>query len=178
MARVVGKRRTREHQIADLSIHPIEGPVLRCGWVVERIAHDDGIDLEVNTFDRSGPVQEGPMLHQLKATKRLPLRPGATSISFGVERADLARWLAEIIPVILIVHDASKDLAYWLYVQSYFRRLPEFNLFAPGRTVTLYLPVTNVVARAAVRRFAHFRDRVVAQIRKVVHDEGAAGPLR
>jgi hypothetical protein len=178
MAKVVRKRRTREHVIADLSIHHIEGHVLRCGWVVERIAHDYGIDLEMNTFDRSGQVQEGPILLQLKATRRLPLRPGAISIAFRVERTDLARWLAEIFPVILMVYDASKDQAYWLDVQSYCRRLPGFNLFAAGQTITLYLPVANVVTRAAVRRFARFRDQVVAQICEVVHDEDAAGPLR
>jgi hypothetical protein len=178
MAKVLRKRRTPEHVIADLSVHHVEGHVLRCGWVVERIIYDYGLDLAISTFDRSGQVQEGPILLQLKATHRLRLRPGATVIPFRVERTDVGRWLAEVFPVILIVYDASKDIAYWLYVQSYFRRLPGFNLFAAGQTITVYLPVTNVPTPAAVRQFARFRDRVLAQIREVVHDENAAGPLR
>ena len=77
MAKVVRKCRTREHVIADLSVHHVEGHVLRCGWVIERI-----------------------------------------------------------------------------------------------------IQVTNVVTPAAVRRFARFRDRVVAQIREVVHHGDATDPLR
>ena len=56
MAKVLRKRRTREHVIADLSVHHVEGHVLRCGWVVERIVYDYGLDLEINTFDRSEQV--------------------------------------------------------------------------------------------------------------------------
>ena len=121
MARLRRKRRTREHVIADLSVHHVEGHVLRCGWVVERVAHDYGIDLELHTFDRSGQVQEGEVLLQIKATDRLRRRSGETPVSFRVDRRDVVRWRAELFPVILILFDARKDVAYWLYVQSYFR---------------------------------------------------------
>jgi hypothetical protein len=178
MAKLRRKRRTREHIIADLSVHHIEGHVLRCGWVVERVAHDYGIDLELHTFDRSGQVQAGEILLQLKATDRLRVRPGATTVPFRVERSDLIRWLAEPFPVILIVYDARKDIASWLYVQSYFRRLKGFSLFTAGETVTIQLPVANIVTRTAVRKFARFRDFVVAQNRELIHDEDAPGPLR
>src|SRR5207302_7634395 len=98
MARPRRKRRTREHVLADLSVHHIEGHVLRCGWVVERMAHDYGIDLELHTFDRTG----------------------------------------------------RRDVAYWLYIQSYFRRLKGFSLFTAGETVTIQLPIANVVTRKAI----------------------------
>jgi Domain of unknown function (DUF4365) len=178
MAKVIRKRRTREHVIADLSVHHVEGHVLRCGWVVERMAHDYGIDLELHTFDRSGQVQAGEILLQLKATDRLRVRPGATTIPFRVDRSDVIRWLAEPFPVILIVYDARKDVAYWLYVQSYFRRLTGFSLFTAGQTVTIQIPIANIVTRTALRKFARFRDYVAAQNRELIHDEDATGPLR
>jgi hypothetical protein len=178
MARLRRKRRTREHIIADLSVHHVEGHVLRCGWVVERIAHDYGIDLKMLTFDRSGQVQEGEVLLQVKATDRLRRRPAAESVPFRVARSDLISWRAERLPVILILYDARKDIAYWLYVQSYFHRLKGFNLFRAGETITVHIPLVNVVTPATVRKFARFRDLVVAQMQEVIHEEEAAHPLR
>jgi hypothetical protein len=178
MARLRRKRRTREHILADLSVHHVEGHVLRCGWVVERIVHDYGIDLELHTFDRSGQVQAVEILLQLKATERLRLRVGATSFSFRIDRSDLVLWLSEVCPVILIIYEGRRDIAYWLYVQSYFRRLKGFNLFTVGQTVTVHVPTANLLTRAAVRKFARFRDAVVAQNRQVIHDEDAADPVR
>ena len=80
--------------------------------------------------------------------------------------------------MILIVYDARKDKAYWLYVQSYFRRLKGFTLFTLGQTFTVHHSTANVLAKASVRRFARFRDRVHAQMREVIHDEDATDSLR
>jgi hypothetical protein len=178
MARVRRKRRTREHVIADLSVHHVEGHVLRCGWIVEKTTHDYGIDLQLVTFDRAGEYEVGEILMQLKASDRLRVRPGQTTIVVRIDLRDLAVWLHKPMPVILIVNDARKNVAYWLYVQSYFRRQQEFNLFTAGQTITVYLPTQNVVTPGALRQFARFRDRVVAQLRDVRHDEDATDPLR
>src|SRR6266487_1302540 len=102
MAKLRRKRRTREHVIADLSVHHVEGHVLRCGWVVERVTHDYGIDLLLTTFDREGEVEEGWVLLQLKASDRLRVRPGQKTFSFRIDRRDLVHWLAQLMPVILI----------------------------------------------------------------------------
>ena len=53
------KRRTREHVIADLSVHHVEGFVLRCGWTVERTRHDYGLDLLMRTYSGSGEIESG-----------------------------------------------------------------------------------------------------------------------
>jgi hypothetical protein len=178
MAKLRRKRRTREHIIADLSVHHVEGHVLRCGWVIERIVHDYGIDLELFTFDPSGDAEAGTILLQVKATQRLRVRKGAKTFSFRVERSDLVRWLAELFPVILVVYDARKDAAWWLYVQRYFQRLSGFNLFAAGQTVTVRLPTANTVTPKAIRQFAGFRDRIASRLRENSHDEDADDPVR
>jgi hypothetical protein len=46
------KRRTRAHVIADRSVNHVERYALICGFVVERMTHDCGIDLEL--FPRPG----------------------------------------------------------------------------------------------------------------------------
>jgi hypothetical protein len=53
------KRRTREHVIADLAVHHVEGHALRSGFVLERVVHDYGLDVELYTFNHRGEVEEG-----------------------------------------------------------------------------------------------------------------------
>lgn len=178
MTRPRRKRRTREHVLADLSMNHVERHVLRCEWIVERMLHDYGIDLELFTFDKQGEVEEGMVQMQLKASERLALRSGTGTLSFRLDRADLALWLAQPMPVILILYEARTDTAYWLYVQDYFRRRKDFNLFTAGKTVTVAIPATNVVTPAAIRRFRRFRDRVLKQMRKVIHEDDTPDPLR
>jgi hypothetical protein len=40
------KTRTREHVIADLAVNHVERQVLLCGFTLERIVHDYGLDLK------------------------------------------------------------------------------------------------------------------------------------
>ncbi len=71
---MVRKRRTREHMIADLSANHVERYALRCGFTVERIVHDYGIDLTLSTYSASGEIENGLVYIQLKATDRLRVR--------------------------------------------------------------------------------------------------------
>jgi hypothetical protein len=47
------KRRTREHVIADLSVHHVEGLALKCGYTVQRTIADYGYDLRLETFSEA-----------------------------------------------------------------------------------------------------------------------------
>ena len=67
-------------------------------------------------------------------------------------------------PIVLVVYDGRKDIAYWIYIQSYFNQLSGFQLFAAGKTVTVRVPITNFVHTAAIRKFSRFRERVVQQM--------------
>jgi hypothetical protein len=177
MKKLPRKRRTREHVIADLSVNYVERHALHCGFVVERVGHDYGVDLELFTFNQKGEIEEGKILLQLKASDRLPIRANQPAFSLRIDRRDLVLWLAQPMPVLLIVYDVRKEVAYWLYIQSHFRRLKDFNLFTAGTRVTVRIPVANVVTPTAKRRFARFRDAVLEQMRKVIHDEGYAHHL-
>jgi hypothetical protein len=68
--RAARKKRTREHLIADLSVHHVEGHILRCGFTAERVVHDYGADLYMTTYAASGEVENDFVLFQLKATDR------------------------------------------------------------------------------------------------------------
>ncbi|HYT92575.1 MAG TPA: DUF4365 domain-containing protein [Gemmataceae bacterium] len=165
------KRRTREHVIADLSANHVERHALLCGFSVERIVHDYGVDLILFTYNKHGETQPGSVFLQLKATERLKILAGGDVIAFRIDRADLLAWLEEMVPVILVVYDARTEVAYWLYVQAYFERQPGFDPTRGGAQVTVHVPKTNIVDSAAVRRFATFRDRVHGQAKQAVHHE-------
>ena len=120
------KRRTRSHVIADLSVNHVERHVLLCGCTVERFWHDYGYDLLLTTYNANGEVENGDVRLQVKATDFLRYRRDGQSSSFRVEAVDLHLWLREIMPVSLIVYDALREDAYWLYVQAYFRRSCKF----------------------------------------------------
>jgi len=165
------KRRTREHVLADLSAHHAEGHALRCGFSVERVAHDYGIDLVLFTYERNGECEPGNVFLQLKATDRLKLVSGGQQIAVRIDRADLLRWLEQTMPVILVVYDGKTDLAYWLYVQAHFEKQTGFDPAHVGEQVTVHVPLANVLNQSAIRRFASFRGRICRQARKVVRHE-------
>lgn len=83
------KRRTREHVIADLSVNHVERQALLCGFSVERLVHDYGIDLELLTFNRRGEIEEGKILVQVKASDRLHIRPRKPTFTLQIDRRDL-----------------------------------------------------------------------------------------
>lgn len=163
------KKRTREHVIADLGVKHVERAILRCGFSAERVFHDYGLDLYMSTYDPVGEAENGMVLLQVKATDHLKLRADGEAVLFRVERTDLDWWLAETLPVILVVYDARADLAYALYVQAHFTGK---GVGRPaGRTVTVHIPTENVLNEAAVRRFGVAKTRVVRQMKEVRHSE-------
>jgi hypothetical protein len=165
------KRRTREHVIADLSVNHVERQVLLCGFSVERIEHDYGIDLILFTYDAEGEIENGEVWLQIKATDRLKMKATQSLVSFRIARTDLRTWLHEPMPVILVVYDAGLEVAYWLYVQAYFEGRAGFDIKKAAATLTVNIPTRQVLNPATVRRFAAFRNNVLAQTRGGIHHE-------
>jgi hypothetical protein len=160
----VRKRRTRSHIIADLSANHVERHALLCGYSVERVAHDYGIDLLLYTYNDDGEIENEMVKIQLKATDTPLLRNEGQTVAFVVQRADLDYWLGERLPVMLIVYDASTDTAYWLHVQEYFREQGGFDLTMVGETITVYLNLSDVVNTDAMRQFARRKAAVLAHL--------------
>jgi hypothetical protein len=162
------KKRPREHIIADLSVNHVERYVLLCGYSVERVEYDYGFDLVIFTYDANGEIENGQIYVQLKATDSLRILADQQTIAFPVKRSDLELWLFEPMPCILIVYDAQSDVAYWLYLQSYFEHWEGFDLSQVGESITVHLPKANRVDREAIKQFARYRDDVLRQIQDVI----------
>ena len=164
------KRRTRQHVIADLGVNHVERYVLLAGFTTERRLHDYGIDLVVSTYDPSGEIEQGEMLLQVKATDRLTTIRDEAFVTVRIDRRDLRAWLAESLPVILVVFDGKSERAWWLYVQAEYGGTKRFQVSSGTGTTTLRIPITNGLDTDAFGRFRGFRNRVLAQIRGVIHD--------
>src|SRR5262245_2670641 len=62
------KQRTRQHVIADLGVHFLEGFILEEGYTARRLDSDYSYDLVMNTFDANGYAEPGPIYFQVKAS--------------------------------------------------------------------------------------------------------------
>ena len=144
------KRRTRQHVIADLGVNHVERIFLLAGHTADRFTHDYGIDLTVNTFSETGEVESGAISIQVKSTERIKFHSDGSTFPLRIETRDLRAWLMEWEPVVLVAYDATAERAYWLHVQAYAK---EFNLDEDvgGRTVTLRIPVSNLLDVIAVQ---------------------------
>jgi hypothetical protein len=144
-----GKRRTREHVIAALSVNHVERMVLKCGFVVQRSDPDYGYDLRLETFDERGNVEAGHMPLQLKATDDIEEYALATeeAFSFPISTKDYRLWSEEVMPVFLILYDAVLEEAYWLHAQGDHRTQPRPD----GDTIRVHVPRHQVLGVRTIR---------------------------
>jgi Domain of unknown function (DUF4365) len=158
------KQRTRQHIIADLSSNFVERFALLCGYSVERFFSDYGLDLTILTYDDNGEVEPNHFYIQLKATEQIKSSPNASTLPLRVDRSDLALWLIEAMPVILVLFEAQTETAYWTYVQAYFQQRPDFDLTKIGQTYTMRLKKVDIVDTATMRQFACYKQRITQQM--------------
>jgi Domain of unknown function (DUF4365) len=157
------KQRTRQHIIADLSVNHVERQALLCGYAAERVRYDYGYDLAIWTYTESGEIEPGQFLVQVKATDAINFLADRTRIALRLDQRDLNLWLGDFLPVFLILYDAQVDIAYWLYVQAYFRALgPAFDPSQIGQTYTVYFNSHDILSSAAIEKFAEYRTHLTS----------------
>src|SRR5262245_34123850 len=111
------KRRVRSHVIADLSVNYIEKYVFKKKFIVECKVHDYGYDMVIETFNRYGEFERGQIKVQAKAQDQITILKGK-KITFNCDIRDLRTWYFETDPVILVLYDAKKERAFWIYIQN------------------------------------------------------------
>jgi hypothetical protein len=151
------KQRTRQHVIADLSVHHVEGFILEEGHTAERLTSDYSYDLLLRTYNEQGYAEPAIVFIQLKAAENL--RPVGSGYAFDVDIRDYHLWIHEEMPVILILFDASRRKAYWLAVQEYFRerkvRIPKKG----AKSVRVRVPKRQPVNLRAIQRFRDLKSK-------------------
>jgi hypothetical protein len=160
------KRRTRQHVIADLSAHHVEGFILHEGHTAQRFSSDYSYDLLLRTFDEDGYAEPGLVFIQLKAAENLEAVDA--DYVFDVDIRDYNLWIREEEPVILNLYDASRKKAYWLAVQRYFRedatRQPERGV----KSVRVRVPGKAIVNRRAIQRIRKLKGDQSTPVLRVI----------
>ena len=143
------KQRTRQHVIADLSVNYVERIMLEAGHVALRLTTDYGYDIAMTTFDAEGFTEPGLVLFQLKASD--DLSPSGEFYTYDLDIRDYNLWRFEDMPVILILHDATKKKAYWLHVQEYFLEDASRRPKKGAKTIRVRVPSGRIFNRRAVQ---------------------------
>jgi hypothetical protein len=149
------KQRTRQHVIADLSAHHVEGFILEEGHTAQRFSSDYSYDLLLRTFDERGYAEPGLVYIQLKAAESLEVV--GSDYVFDADVRDYNLWIREEQPVILILYDASRRKAYWLAVQRYFREGEQRRPERGAKSVRMRIPTRSLVNRRAIKRLRELK---------------------
>jgi hypothetical protein len=160
------KKRTREHVLADLSANHVEKVALSCGYAVDRVWHDYGLDLALYTFDERGFLESGVVWIQAKASDEPKKSRDESAVLVRLQRRDILAWIADAYPVILVAYDARADRAYWLTIQRHFAGPRTFGKLK-AKTITVPIPVANRLNERAVRDFARQKAAILAPRREL-----------
>jgi hypothetical protein len=160
-SRILGprKQRTRQHVIADLSVHYLEGFILEAGHTAQRFGSDYGYDLVMSTFDQEGYVEPGSVYFQVKAMETLDA--SGTNYVYDLDIRDYNLWIRESMPVVLALFDASRRRAYWLGVKEYFNAGVARQPKKGARSVRIRVPKRQIVNGRAIAKMRALKRAVV-----------------
>ena len=152
------KQRTRQHRIEDFGMNHIEFQILLADCTMQRQYYDYGYDAFINTYNENGEPENGTILIQLKSTDHLKVSEGKKAILFDLDKRDLELWLNSHEPVIFVIYDAQKRIAYWLDLLDYFQinrdKLKKVNKF-----VRVYIPFEDVFTDKIVQIFRNIKNK-------------------
>jgi hypothetical protein len=151
------KQRTRQHVIADLSVHHVERFVLEEGHTAQRLSSDYGYDLIMFTYDENGYIEPGAVFFQFKASETLAVV--GNDYVFDLDIRDYRLWMLERAPVVLILFDASRKRAYWLAIQDYFRKNVTCQPKKGAKTVRVHVAERQVVNRRAIAKMRDLKQQ-------------------
>lgn len=148
------KQRTRQHIIADLSIHHVERYILESGHTAQRLGSDYGYDLLVTTFDEYGYVEPGSIYFQFKAMETL--RASRTDYVYDLDIRDYNLWIREAATVIFVLFDASRRRSYWVAIQRYFDHV-EHRPPKGAKTVRIRVPRRQAINHQAIEQIRELK---------------------
>jgi hypothetical protein len=150
------KQRTRQHIIADQSVNHVERFIISEGHTAQRLAADYGYDLILFTYDEEGYAEPGVAFLQLKASETLT--PSGADFVFDRDIRDYHLWMAEGAPVFLVLFDATRRRAYWLYVQQYFEKDGARQPRKGAKKVRVEVPGRQAISRRGVARMRKWKE--------------------
>jgi hypothetical protein len=163
------KRRTRQHVIADQCVNYVERFVFDAGHTAQRVGPDYGYDLYVSTFDDEGFTEPGVVYMQLKATDNIEHTATGTDVVFDLAVQDYDLWRHEVMPVMLVLYDARKRRAWWLYLQRYFAEDAGRRPRKDAKSVRVWIPAKQRFSRRTVKLMRTWKHDISLQSYGRIH---------
>jgi Domain of unknown function (DUF4365) len=155
------KRRTRQHQIEDLSYNYVEKQVLEAFCTMERFFQGDyGYDAYVRTFNEAGEVENGEFFIQVKATEKLNYSRKHKGYELALEKRDLELWLNEKSPVIVVLYEASTNRGFFINLQVYFDE-NRLILRHIGKYKQVFIPTKNAFVPDVIREIRMLKNKII-----------------
>jgi hypothetical protein len=161
-----GKQRTRRHIIADQSRNHVERFIIDEWHTAQRLEPDYGYDLGLTTYDADGYVEPGAAYLQLKASEAL--KPSGENYVFDLDIRDYNLWSRELQPVFLVLFDASRRRAFWLYIQGYFREDDSRRPKKGAKAIRVRVPARQRINRRAVARMRATKQELISRLKGVL----------
>lgn len=155
------KQRTRQHIIEDLGFNHIERPILYAGYTFYRYNHNDyGYDGSITTFNEDGEVENTQINIQLKSTDHLMTTSDNKFFVFDASKRDLELWCFSDVPVILVLYDAQKEIAYYVNILEYFKK-DGVNLDKVRKFVRIKIPINNIWNPEVIIKLRHIKNQSI-----------------
>ena len=154
------KLRTHKHKIEDLSYNFVEKQALLADCIFERYNFRQySYDGHIFTFNHKGEMEGGFIFVQVKATNNIKYSKKNEGYQLRLDKRDLDLWVSEKLPVIIVLYDAENDVAYYIEMESYFKKnrilLKEINKF-----MLVFLPRENVFTPATVKQIRILKNKI------------------
>jgi Domain of unknown function (DUF4365) len=162
------KRRTREHVIAAQSTNYVERFIIDEGHTAQRMDEDYGYDLILVTYDSEGYGEPGMIYLQLKGAEHL--QRSGNDYRFDIDIRDYHLWNYEVMPVLLVLFDASRRRAYWLHIQDYFTWNPARRPGKGVKSVRVRVPARQAVTRRALRKIRAIKQAIQSHLKGSIED--------
>ena len=147
------KRRTRQHVIEGLGLNHIVKHILISGNVLRRYSeYDYGYDGAIEMFNELGEKQNRMFMIQLKSTDNIQLSIQKGGFAVDLSKQDLELWLDSSYPVLLMLYDAQREIAYFTDLQNYFNE-NSILLRNVHKFVRIFLSQEAVFNTAAIQEF-------------------------
>ena len=104
-------------------------------------------------------MEPGAVYIQLKAVEKL--EASGTDYIFDLDVRDSNLWMLELMPVILVLFDASRRKAYCLHIQRYFRQDPARQPQQAAKTVRVRVPKPQAVNRRAIAKMRGLKQEIL-----------------
>jgi hypothetical protein len=148
--------------IAAQSVNYVERFIIDAWHTAQRVENDYGYDLTMVTYDPYGYAEPGAVYLQLKASETFAV--SGSAYTFDLDVRDYHLWTLELMPVFLMLFDASRRRAYWLYVQKYFRDDPSRRPKKGAKTVRVRVPRRQAFGPRAVAKLRDFKQEILERL--------------